>query len=90
MDGCDPGGYRFLRIFQHQHMMTATPPPFNLLRLAIEPNVEKFKRDNKGEKEAIVENDESEGGSKLGKAVPASEITWPNKSDPLLGFSSRK
>jgi hypothetical protein len=36
--------------------------------------VEKFKRDNKGKKEAIVEQNESEEGSKTGKAVSSSEI----------------
>jgi hypothetical protein len=46
----------------------------NLLRAGIDPAVEKFKRDNKGNKEAIVEPNESEEGSKAGKAVSASEI----------------
>ena len=45
-----------------------------MLRLAIDPSVEKFKRDNKGEKEAIVETDDAESGSKLGRPVPASDI----------------
>lgn len=46
----------------------------NLLRLAIDPTVEKFKRDHKNEKEAIVEMNESDQGSKVGTAVPANEI----------------
>mmetsp|Transcript_8737 Transcript_8737/g.20960 ORF Transcript_8737/g.20960 Transcript_8737/m.20960 type:complete len:90 (+) Transcript_8737:1-270(+) len=48
----------------------------NLLRPAIiDPAVEKYKRDNKGNKEAIVEpNESSDQGSKAGKPVPASEI----------------
>jgi hypothetical protein len=46
----------------------------NLLRAAIDPSVEKYKRDNKGNKEAIVEPNESDQGSKAGKAVAATEI----------------
>lgn len=46
----------------------------NLLRAAIDPAVEKYKRDNKGNKEAIVEPNESDQGSKAGRAVPATEI----------------
>ena len=37
-----------------------------MLSLAIGPNVDKFKRNNKGEKEAIVENDESEAAASSG------------------------
>ena len=46
------------------------------LRLAIDPTVEAYKKANKGEKEAIVETDESEGsgGSKVGAAVAANDI----------------
>lgn len=46
----------------------------NLLRAAIDPTVEKFKKDHKNCKEAIVETNESDEGSKAGRAVPASEI----------------
>lgn len=46
----------------------------NLLRLAIDPSVEKFKREHKNEKEAIVEHNESDQGSKVGAPVPASAI----------------
>ena len=46
----------------------------NLLRLAIDPTVDKYKRENKGEKEAIIENDLNDNSTKVGKAVPASEI----------------
>ena len=46
----------------------------NLLRPAIDPTVDKYKRDNKGEKEAIIENDLNDNSTKVGKAVPASEI----------------
>ena len=46
----------------------------NLLRVAIDPVVERFKRDNKGNKEAIVEPNESDQGSKAGTAVPATEL----------------
>ena len=46
----------------------------NLLRAAIDPAVEKFKKDNKGSKEAIVEPNESEQGSKVGKAVAPAEL----------------
>jgi hypothetical protein len=41
----------------------------NLLRAGIDPAVKKFKRDNEGNKEAIVEQNESEEGSKAGKAL---------------------
>jgi hypothetical protein len=40
----------------------------------VDPAVEKFKRDNKGNKEDIVEPNEIEQGSKAGKAASASEI----------------
>ena len=46
----------------------------NTLRLAIDPAVDKFKRDNRSNKEAIVESNESEQGSKVGIPVPASEL----------------
>jgi hypothetical protein len=46
----------------------------NVLRPAIDPSVEKYKKDNKGNKEAIVEPNESDQGSKAGKAVPATEL----------------
>jgi hypothetical protein len=44
----------------------------NLLRPAIDPPVEKYKMHNKGNQEAIVEPNESEQGSRAGKAVSAS------------------
>ncbi|KAK3243146.1 hypothetical protein CYMTET_47179 [Cymbomonas tetramitiformis] len=45
-----------------------------VLRSGIDPSLEKYQQNNRNNKEAIVENDESEGGSKVGKAVAASEI----------------
>lgn len=45
-----------------------------MLRPVLDPVVEKFKRANKNNKEAIVESNESEQGSKVGQAVPASEL----------------
>ena len=45
-----------------------------MLRPAIDPGLEKYKKENKGKKEAIVETNESEQGSKVGEAVAASEI----------------
>ena len=45
----------------------------NVLRQAIDQSVEKYKKENKN-KEAIVEANESEQGSKVGVPVPASEI----------------
>ena len=61
-----------------------------LLRIAIDPSVDKYKKDNKGEKEAIIENDLSDGASKVGKAVAASDIglnsaDW-DVSQELAGF----
>lgn len=44
------------------------------LRAAVDPAVEKFKQDNRNNKGAIVESNESEEGSKAGKPVPASEL----------------
>jgi hypothetical protein len=44
----------------------------NLLCPAIDPSVEKYKMDNKGKQEAIVEQNESEQGSRPGKAVSMS------------------
>jgi hypothetical protein len=52
----------------------------NLLRAGIDPAAEKFKRDNKGNKEAIVDPNESEEGSKAGKAVSTSEICLTSTS----------
>ena len=46
----------------------------NMLRLAIDPAVHKFKQDNRGNKEAIVEADETEQGGRAGRAVPAAEL----------------
>jgi len=45
-----------------------------LLRSAIDPTVEKYKRENKHNKEAIIEPNESDQGSKAGKAVAATEL----------------
>jgi hypothetical protein len=45
-----------------------------LLRPAIDPTVEKFKRENRHNKEAIVEPNESDQGSKAGKPVAAVEL----------------
>ena len=62
-----------------------------LLRLAIDPAVDKFKKENKNEKEAIVEVDLSDGaGSKAGKAVAAADIGLSKEdweaSQELAGF----
>ena len=56
----------------------------------IDPAVEKFKRDHKGNNETIVELNESEEGSKAGKVVSASEISltstdWEENQE-LAGF----
>ena len=45
-----------------------------MLRLAIDPVVEKYKRENRNNKEAIVEPNESDQGSKAGQAVPATDL----------------
>ena len=45
-----------------------------ILRPAIDPSLEKYKKDNKNNKEAIVETNESDQGSKVGQAVAASDI----------------
>eukprot|EP00966_Prymnesium_polylepis_P086516 2002415-Prymnesium_polylepis.1 len=45
-----------------------------MLKPVIDPVVEKYKRENKQNKEAIVESNESEQGSKVGRAVAASEM----------------
>eukprot|EP00966_Prymnesium_polylepis_P063004 1462362-Prymnesium_polylepis.1 len=61
----------------------------HLLRAAIDPAVEKFKKDNKGNKEAIVEPNESNQGSKAGRAVAATEIGLSSDSNQdLEGFLS--
>ena len=44
------------------------------LRPAIDRAVDVFKRNNKGNQEAIVEPNESDQGSKAGKPVPAAEL----------------
>lgn len=46
----------------------------NVLRPVIDPVVEAYKRDNRGKKDAIVEADDSNPTSRLGKAVPASAL----------------
>ena len=46
----------------------------NTLRPAIDPAIEKYKKENRGNKEAIVETNESDQGSKVGTAVAASEL----------------
>jgi len=45
-----------------------------LLRPGIDGCLEKYKRENKGNKEAIIESNESDQGSKVGVAVAASEL----------------
>ena len=45
-----------------------------MLRPAIDPVVEKYKRENRNNKEAIIETNESDQGSKAGHAVAASEL----------------
>ena len=49
------------------------------LRPAIDPSLEKYKRENKANKEAIVETNESDQGSKVGNAVAASELGLSNE-----------
>ena len=46
----------------------------NVLRPVIDPTVDTYKRDNRGKKDAIVEDDDSNPTSRLGKAVPASAL----------------
>ena len=47
----------------------------HLLHPVLDPAVEKFKRENRGKKDAIVESDESESNNdKAGRAVPAVEL----------------
>ena len=62
------------------------------LRPAIDPSVEKFKKENKGNKEALVETNDSEQGSKVGTAVAATELglspeDW-EESQEMEGFLS--
>ncbi|KAK3282686.1 hypothetical protein CYMTET_9581 [Cymbomonas tetramitiformis] len=46
----------------------------NTLRAVIDPTIEAYQRANKGKKDAIVEEDPSDSGNKLGVAVPAADI----------------
>ena len=46
----------------------------NTLKPVIDPVVETYKRENRGKKDAIVEDDDSNPTSRVGKAVPASAI----------------
>ena len=46
----------------------------SMLRPLIDPVIEKYKRTNKHNKEALVESNETEQGSKVGKALAASEM----------------
>ena len=46
----------------------------NVLKPVIDPVVETYKRENRGKKDAIVEDDETNPTSRLGVAVPASAI----------------
>ncbi|KAK3285771.1 hypothetical protein CYMTET_6636 [Cymbomonas tetramitiformis] len=63
-----------------------------VLRLAIDSCLQAYKQENRQNKEAIVETNESEEGSKVGVAVAASEIgldlsDW-DRSQELEGFLS--
>ena len=51
----------------------------NILKPIIDPVVETYKRDNRGKKDAIVEDDESDPTSRIGCAVPASAIGLSNE-----------
>ena len=60
------------------------------LRPGLEPTVQKYVREHKNEKEAIIETDESDGSSKAGKPVAASELglstsDWEQSAE-LEGF----
>ncbi len=62
------------------------------LRIGIDACLEKYKLENKNNKEAIIETNADEQGSKVGQAVAASEIgldlmDW-DKSQELEGFLS--
>lgn len=46
----------------------------NTLRPVLEPTISEWKRENRSKKEAIVETDSSDSGSKLGNAVAAAAI----------------
>jgi hypothetical protein len=46
----------------------------NVLRPVLDPTVESYKRDNRGKKDAIVEDDDNNPTSRLGKVVPASAL----------------
>ncbi|KAK3257242.1 hypothetical protein CYMTET_33664 [Cymbomonas tetramitiformis] len=46
----------------------------NTLRVVIDPTIEQYQRANRGKADAIVEDDTSESGSKVGKAVAAADI----------------
>jgi hypothetical protein len=46
----------------------------NVLKPVIDPVVDTYKRNNRGKKDAIVEDDESNATSRVGTAVPASAI----------------
>ena len=60
------------------------------LRPAIDPTVDKYKREHKGEKEAIIEVDEGDGASKMGTPVAAAELglsaTEWEQSQEVEGF----
>jgi hypothetical protein len=46
----------------------------NMLKPVIDPVVETYKRENRGKKDAVVEDDESNPRSRVGTAVPASAL----------------
>ena len=46
----------------------------NMLKPVIDPVVETYKRENRGKKDAVVEDDDSNPTSRIGKAVPASAL----------------
>jgi hypothetical protein len=46
----------------------------NTLRPVIDPVIDTYKRENRHKKDAIVEQDDSDPASKLGKAVPATQL----------------
>ena len=46
----------------------------NMLKPVIDPVVETYKRENRGKKDAVVEDDENDRTSRIGTAVPASAL----------------
>eukprot|EP00966_Prymnesium_polylepis_P020000 460682-Prymnesium_polylepis.2 len=55
----------------------------NILKLSIDPSLQEYKKANKGLKEAIVVTNDSDQGSKVGKAIAAADIGLTSKQRDL-------